>query len=102
MAVNGLKRGRSEAKERARILPVTEEIVNATLTHLSPTVRAMVEVQLLTGMRPGEVCAMRPIDIDTIGKLWRYTPKEHKTDHLDHDRIVYLGPQAQRIIGPLL
>lgn len=101
ITLKGLKRGRTEAKERAKIVPVPDEIVAATLPHLSRVVRAMVEVQL-TGMRPGETCAMRSIDIDTSGKVWRYVPKEHKTEHFDIDRIVYLGPQAQHVIRPFL
>jgi hypothetical protein len=30
----------------------------------------MVELQLLTGMRPGEVCGIRPIDVDRTGAVW--------------------------------
>jgi hypothetical protein len=29
--------------------------------------------------RPGELVIMRPIDIDTRGKVWVYTPATHKT-----------------------
>ena len=43
--------------------------------------RAMVEVQLLTGMRPGEVCQLRPCDIDTAGPVWVFRPRQHKTRH---------------------
>jgi integrase len=48
--------------------------------------RAMIELQLVTGMRPGEVCAMRTADVDTTGKLWVYAPAKHKTAHHGHTR----------------
>lgn len=39
----------------------------------------MVQMQLLTAARPGEVCIMRPCDIDRSGRIWVYKPKDHKT-----------------------
>jgi integrase len=62
----------------------------------------MVEVQRLTGMRPGEVCTMRTIDIDTTGRGWAYTPESHKTEHHGRERRIYLGPKAQGILRPWL
>lgn len=100
--VPGLRRGRSEAPEGKKVRPVEAEIVEATLPHLSPTVRAMVELQLLTGMRPGELVIMRPADIDRTGEVWEYRPRQHKNIHRDMDRVVYLGPKAQDILRPFL
>jgi integrase len=97
-AVSGLKAGRSEARESKPVKPVAEAHVQATLGFLSPTVRAMVELQLLTGMRPGEVCGMRGCDIDTTGTLWSYTPGRHKTAHHGHERVILLGPKAREIV----
>jgi hypothetical protein len=62
----------------------------------------MIELQLLTGTRSGEVTAMRPVDLNTTGKLWRYTPRQHKTAYLGHARDVYLGPNAQAVLAPFL
>lgn len=97
-AVAGLRAGRSEAHESAPVLPVPEEHVAAILDYLSPQVRAMVETQLLSGMRPGEVCQMRTCDIDTTGRLWVYKPATHKTQHHGHQRLIYLGPRAQDVL----
>ncbi|HVK18562.1 MAG TPA: site-specific integrase, partial [Fimbriiglobus sp.] len=80
-AVEGLRKGRSELSEPAPVRPVEVEHVRATLPYLPPTVAAMVEVQLLTGMRPGEVCLLRPADIDRSGSVWLYKPGHHKTAH---------------------
>ena len=60
----------------------------------------MIELQMLNGMRSGEVTRMRGMDIDTTGKLWVYTPQKHKTAHRGHSRHVYLGERAKRIIVP--
>ncbi len=102
-AVAGLKKGRSAAKETQKIRPVADEHVEATLPFLMPPVRAMVQVQRLTGMRPGEVVLMRPCDIDrSNGKTWTYRPASHKTEHHGVERLVCIGPRAQAILLPFL
>lgn len=101
-AVTGLRAGRSDAKETEPVKPVPLAYVEAALPHLSPTLAAAVRVQLLTGCRPGEVLAMRPCDLDTTGDVWIYRPAAHKTAWRGLDRQIYLGPQAQAVIKPLL
>jgi integrase len=76
--------------------------VEAVLPQVSPQVGAMIRLQLLTGMRSGEVCIMRSCDIDTTGKLWVYRPAHHKTQHHGHSREVYLGPKAQDVLRSFL
>jgi integrase len=102
IAVSGLRRGRSAAIESDPVRPVAEGDVEAVLPHLSKQVAAMVKLQMLTGMRPGEVCDMRGCDIDVTGKLWTYKPPAHKNEYRGHDRTVYLGPQAQAVVAPFL
>ena len=63
-AVEALEKGRSDARDRPPIAPVAESVVLATLAALSPQVAAMVRLQLLTAARPGEVCSIRPRDVD--------------------------------------
>jgi integrase len=65
---------------------------------MRPTLADMVQLQLEAGMRPGEVCAMRAIDIDMTSPVWLYCPGHHKTKHHGHTRIVPIGPRAQEII----
>jgi hypothetical protein len=72
--VPGLKRGRSEAREPAPVLPVADEVVEATIPWLPPVVVDMVRFQRLTGCRPGEVCKLRPGDVDRSGEVWAYRP----------------------------
>ena len=102
LAVSGLTRGRSDAKESEPVRPVPEDFVEAVLPHLSRQVRSMVELQLLTGARPGEICSMRGCDVDTSGTVWVYKPDSHKTQHLGHDRLIYLGPRARAIVEQYL
>jgi integrase len=108
-AVTGLQYGRSPARESKPVKPVPEAFVSAVLPHVLPPVRAMIHLQRLTGMRPGEVCVMRACDLDTSGPVWLYRPGsdqgpdgQHKTAHHGKQRIIPLGPQAQAIVRPFL
>ncbi|MGC4030264.1 MAG: hypothetical protein QM754_00750 [Tepidisphaeraceae bacterium] len=101
-AVNGLKRGRTDAKETAPIKPVSESVVMAAIAHASPCVAAMIELQMLTGMRSGELVTIRTADIDRTGYTWTYRPRKHKTQHHGHSREVHLGGRCQQIIEPFL
>jgi integrase len=104
MAVSGLAKGRSEAPEAAPVGPVPEAIVERTIEHLTPTLAAMVRLQLASAMRPGEVVIMRACDLNMSGPIWEYRPGTHKTEHHDGivPRIIMLGPKAQEVIRPFL
>ncbi len=101
-AVEPLRKGRSGARETPPVRPVPHEHVDAVLPYLPPTLRAMVQVQRLTGMRSGELCVMRACDIDASGAVWVYRPASHKTAYRGHERVVLLGPRVQEILAPLL
>ncbi len=79
LRVKGLKRGKTAARETPRVRPVPDEAVDRVRTVLRPTVRAMVEVQRLSGCRPQDVVQMRPRDIDRTGSVWEYRPPRFKT-----------------------
>lgn len=74
-----LRNGQTTAPETKPVRPVPIEHVRATAPHLSPVVKAMLRIQIATGMRPGELCIMRPCDIDRSGDVWIYVPSKHKT-----------------------
>jgi len=101
-AVEPLTFGHTTAVESAPRDAVDEAVFRATLPHLPPTVRAMLELMWWTGARPSEVCVMRSGDVDRSGETWVYRPRFHKTAHLGHERRVFLGPQAQRVLEPWL
>ncbi len=102
LTVDGLKRNRSAAKESKPVKPVDEEHVYKVLPYLSPVLSAIVQIQLLTGMRPSEVLQMKPKDIERSGKIWHYYPERHKNLYRGHERIVPIGPQGQKILTPFL
>jgi integrase len=74
--VEGLRRGRTTARDTRPVKPVAIPFVEQTLEHLLPQVAAMVELQLQAGMRPGEVIIMRTVDLDTSGKVWLYSARQ--------------------------
>jgi integrase len=94
-AVAGLRKGRTDVRESKPVKPVDDALVDAIQPYVSPQVWAMIQLQRLTGMRPGEVAAMRTGDIDRSGAVWIYTPREHKTEHHDRDRVIGIGPRGQ-------
>ena len=101
-AVRGLTRGPSDARESSPVKPVPEALVDAIEHFVMPQVWAIIQLQRVTGMRPGEVTIMRTCDIDTSGKIWLYAPPRHKTGYHGHRRQIYLGPRAQAILVPWL
>jgi integrase len=102
--VAALRRGRSDANESDPVRPVDIEIVNATKPHLSRQVSALVDLQLLTGARGGELFTLRPIDLemDKKGGVWKVRPQDHKTAHHGHARTIFIGPKAQKVLQPFL
>jgi integrase len=101
-ALPGIRKGMTSVRESEPIRPVPEKFVHAALPFMPPTVATMVQLQLLTGCRPGEVCIMRSCDFETGGKVWIYRPQSHKTAHHGHERTIFLGPRAQALVIPWL
>ncbi len=100
--VEPLKRGRCAARETDPVRPVPEAFIDAVKPHVSRQVWALIQLQLLTAARAGELVTMRATDIDTSGKIWFFRPAHHKTAHHGHERVIYLGPQAQTVVRPYL
>ncbi|MCU0706030.1 MAG: site-specific integrase [Fimbriiglobus sp.] len=113
-----------QATAPERVLPVDPEVLAKTVPHLLPPVRALVQIQLLTGMRPNdELFLLRPADVHPSGrvtlstgvvvnldknndgseaKVWVYVPRWHKQQYAGAGRDVALGPQAQTVLLPFL
>ncbi|MFO0814281.1 MAG: tyrosine-type recombinase/integrase [Gemmatales bacterium] len=102
MTVEGLRKGRSNAKESKKVLPVSDDIVEKTLQFVGHHVAGMIRFQRYTGARSSEVCTMRPCDIDRSGEIWQYRPVHHKTGYLEYVRIVPIGKKAQEVLEPYL
>ncbi|VTR91849.1 catalytic phage domain protein : Uncharacterized protein OS=Rhodopirellula maiorica SM1 GN=RMSM_00903 PE=4 SV=1: Phage_integrase [Gemmata massiliana] len=108
--VEQLKAGRSAAPDRPRKKPATDAQIEATLPHLAPSdaarttkLAAMVKLQRLTGMRPGEVCALSRDDLDMSADVWKYTVgATNKNRHRGKGQSYYFGPKAVEILRPYL
>lgn len=106
----------NEARKKQRRMPVPRADVEATLAFLTPTVAAMVRLQLMTGMRPSELFLMKPDEVYTTGVvvaggmardldklgLWAYIPDEHKTAHHGHSWAILLNAKCQELLRPRL
>lgn len=105
-AVEHLRAGRCGLRDSSGRSEVSADHIEAILPFLMPPVVAMVRLQLLTSARPGEICAMRPIDVDLDAKKWQgcwlYRPAEHKTEHHGKRRLIFIGPSAQAVLVPFL
>ena len=100
--LTGLKMGRTEARESDPVKPVPAEHVATTLPRLNRHVRAMVELQQLTGMRPGEVCALTLGQVDRTTSPWVYSPTNHKGAWRGKPRVIPFGPKARALLTEFL
>ncbi len=96
--VTGLQAGRSAAKETEPRQPVPDAHVAAVEPFVNRQVWALIQLQLLTAARGGEVIMLRAVDFDTAGKSWTAKLSDHKKAYLGKQRTVYFGPRAQAIV----
>lgn len=100
-SVKGLRSGRTKAPAPCSSRAVPVERVEATLTHMTRPVAAMVQLMLLTGCRPKEARMARWSEISTGGDIWTYEPADHKTAHRGHRRLVHIGPRCQKVLNAI-
>jgi integrase len=102
MTVAGLRVGRTRAPEPEPVRPVSDAAVDAVRPFVNRYLWAMIELQRLTGMRPGEACIVRACDLDTSGDVWLYRPETHKAAWRNKPRVIALGPRAQTVVKEFL
>jgi integrase len=90
-----LRAGQTTAREIEPIQPADIAQVRATAAFLSPVLKAMLRIHIATGMRPSELCRMRPMDIDRTGDVWMYRPPKHKTASRGKARAIPIVGDAQ-------
>jgi len=101
--VRGLRRGEQDVRESEAVTPVPQAEIDAVRPHVSRQVWALIQLQLLTGARSGELLYLRPIDLqNTAGQVWIVELGEHKTAHHGKSRTLFFGPQAQEVLQPFL
>ena len=101
-ALEPLRKGQTKAPEKERTKPVPLETVRQTAKHLSPIIKSMLRIQISTGMRPKELCMMRPCDIDRSGDVWIYRPSQHKTDWCGREKAIPLVGDARDAVTEYL
>lgn len=106
--VERLKPGRVASADRKPKSDVPAGVVTTTLAALRDNgrgrlVRLAVELQRLTGMRPGEVCRLRPCDLDRSAEPWTYSVQAPKNLHRgERVRRYFFGPRARAVMSELL
>lgn len=100
--IEGLKQGDFGLVDRNPVEDAAIDDVRAVLPHLSRIVRTMLRVQLLTGMRSGELVSMRKGDVRIEGDRWFYKPRRHKTQYRGKPREIELLPVVQRLLTPFM
>lgn len=101
-SVRPLQRGKSRCKQPRVVRPVPAKDVEATLPFLTPSVKAAVQLQRLTGARSGEILNLKAQDVDRSGPVWVAHLEQHKTAHHGKTRTLCFGPKAQSILAPFI
>lgn len=84
------------------VAPVSKAHVAAIRPHVPTSVWAMIQLQLHSAARPGEIVVLTPADIDTTGDIWVARPRRHKMASLGKHRTLYFGPEAQKVLRPYM
>lgn len=113
--VKDLAPGRSEAHDHEPVSPAPLKDVEAVLRVVHPILQAMIQIQLLAGPRPGEVCAMKGEEIDQEGivkigsrrvklpgGVWVFQPTQHKAKHKGKVVAYILSERAQKVLAPFM
>ena len=101
-AVENVRRGTRGVKEGNKITTIDLGRVEQTKPFLSKQIQALIELQIHTGARAGELLIMRPMDLDRDGDVWTYTPTTHKRAHAGESKTIFIGPRSQKVIIPFL
>ena len=100
--VGALKAGRCDARETLKVIPPDQTIISDVLNVLPKRLSSMFRVMQYSGMRVGELVAMRAGDITRKGDVWKYTVRRHKTAWRGKSRVVMLGGSTQLNLKPHL
>ncbi len=101
-AVSPLLAGRTEAHDLPPRTAVAQDNIDAVKKQVRPLVRDLVDVQLLTGARSGELLALTTSMIDRTGEVWKSKLADHKCQHKGKSRTLHFGPRAQLILTKYL
>ena len=102
-AVEPLMVGKSTAREtKPRRAVSAEDIGKVKAKIRSKKAKDLMDLQLLTAARPGELLGLSTEMIDRSGPVWLSQLENHKTQHFGKSRILAFGPQAQEVLRKYL
>jgi integrase len=101
-AVEPLKAGRTTARETEKRKPVDLEIIEQVKAVLPQRTRDLIDLQLLTGARPGELLKLTPEMIERGDEVWTARIEGHKNAHRGKERILVFGRKSQEILQKYL
>ncbi|MBL1217610.1 MAG: site-specific integrase [Planctomycetes bacterium] len=101
-AVEGIPIGTPGVENDKLVELVSDEQIDAIRPFISRQAWAIIQLQLLTGARAGELVGLRPVDIDMTGEVWTAELQAHKTAHRGKARVLFFGPEAQKVLQPFL
>ena len=98
--------GAEGVKESKQKSLVPDGVIELLKPYLSRQTFAILRLMWLSGARCGEICQVRPADLNRVEvdgiEIIEYTPASHKTKHKGFNRVIRLGPQATMILQPFL
>lgn len=103
-AVEPLMAGKTSAREtRPRRTVSDDEIRRVKEVIRSKKAKDLIDLQLLTAARPGELLNLTTAEIDrSDANVWMATLQRHKTEHFGKTRTLAFGPKAQKILSRYL
>lgn len=97
-AISGLLPGRTAARETPGRSPVPDADIEGVRQVVKQKTRDLIDLQLFTAARPGELLNLTWSEIDENGEVWTARLKSHKNEHHGKERILFFGPKAQLIL----
>ena len=100
--VEPLRVGREGVRDTRPVSTVHRDDIEAVRERVSKPVLGLIDLQLLTAARPGELTPLRPCDLQMDGRVWVATLEGHKTAHRGRSRELWFGPKAKKVIKRFL
>lgn len=100
--VEPLLEGRTNAVELPKRSAVPPERIAAVRQDVNDHTRDLIDLALLTGARPGELCDLTGAMLDRSHDIWTASIADHKMSHLHKSRVIAFGPRSQVILAKYL
>lgn len=101
-AVDALRAGRTVAPDRPKRTALSSDRIEPIRQRVRPLVRDLIDLQLATGARSGELLSLTAAMIDRAGSVWVATLQRHKSDSSGQNRKLYFSPRAQQVLAGYL